>query len=93
VEPHNNVYNVGSEKDLSIQELAVKIAQISGHGLNVKTLGSAVAKDNFRRPSYMPNTERIRQDYPGLAEWTDVDQVIKKMLEMQPVHSSRLQPA
>lgn len=93
LEPRNNVYNVGSEKDLSIQELAVKIAQISGHGLDVKTLGSAVPKDNFRRPSYMPSTERIRQDYPGLAEWTDVDQVIKKMLEAKPSYSSRLQPA
>lgn len=93
VEPKNKIYNVGSEKDLSVYELAVKIAQIAGHGLKVETLGLAAPKDNFRRPSYLPSTELIRSDYPGLAEWTDVNQVIEKMLVQNPSVLPKTQPA
>lgn len=84
VEPRNQIYNVGSEKDLTIQALALRIAEISGHGLPVETLGQVAPKDNFRRPSYLPSTEKIRRDYPGLAEWTDVNQMIEKMLKPMP---------
>jgi dTDP-glucose 4,6-dehydratase/UDP-glucose 4-epimerase len=93
LEPKNKIYNVGSEKDLSVYELAVKIAQIAGHGLKVETLGLAAPKDNFRRPSYLPSTELIRSDYPGLVEWTDVNQVIEKMLVQNPSVLPRTQPA
>lgn len=93
LEPKNKIYNVGSEKDISIHELAVRIAQIAGHDLKVETLGLAAPKDNFRRPSYLPSTELIRSDYPGLAEWTDVNQVIEKMLVHTPTVLPKTQPA
>lgn len=84
LEPRNRIYNVGSEQDFSITELAIKIAQHAGHDLPVTTLGIAGPEGNFRRPGYLPSTQRIRHDYPGLAEWTDMDQMIKKMLAIQP---------
>lgn len=90
LEPHNKIYNVGSEHDLSISELAIKIAKCSGHDLAVTKLESVGREGNFRRPGYLPSTERIRADYPGLAEWTDVDQMIDKMLATNPLDSSRM---
>lgn len=93
LEPKNKIYNVGSENDISVYELAVRIAQIAGHGLKVETLGLSGPQDNFRRTSYLPSTEQIRADYPGLAEWTDVNQVIEKMLVQNPSVLPRTQPA
>lgn len=80
LEPRNSIYNVGSDRDVSISELANKIAQRSGHDLPVNTLSAVGGEGNFRRTAYLPSTERIRSDYPGLAEWTDLDQTIDKML-------------
>lgn len=93
LEPRNRVYNVGAEHELSISELASRVAKLSGDGLEVTVLGATRPEGNFHRPGYLPSTARIRSDYPGLAEWTDVDQVIEKMLAMNPLGSARKQLA
>lgn len=80
LEPRDKIYNVGSEHDVSISDLANRIAQGSGHNLQVSFMSAMGGEGNFRRPAYLPSTERIRSDYPELSEWTDLDKTIDNML-------------
>jgi hypothetical protein len=41
---------------------------------------------NFRRLSYLPKTDKIIADYPTLAEWTQLDEIIEKMLKVDFLH-------
>lgn len=89
LQPRNRIYNVGSERALSISQLAGTIARHAGQDLPVTTLGALGPEGNFHRSGYLPDTSRIRTDYPGLAEWTGLDQIIDKMFACSPGGAGR----
>ena len=82
VEPKNQLYNVGSTHPLSIESLARKIASQAQVPVNVTIQGRRSEVGNFRRLSYLPNTDKIFADYPTLAEWTQLDEIIEKMFKV-----------
>lgn len=88
LDPHNSIYNVGSENDLTIFELATKITRRTGNALPIKVLSESKQNDNFHRAGYTPSTGKIRTDYPILDEWTPVDEIIEKMLPAKLISSS-----
>ena len=86
VEPNNQIYNVGSSQAVSIESLARKIA--SQVPVNVTIQGRRSEVGNFRRSFYVPSTDKIAGAYPGLAEWTPLEETISKMLLVSPAHDS-----
>jgi UDP-glucuronate decarboxylase len=78
VDPKNNIYNVGSEEQISIQKLAELIARKAGS--KVIKLDSSRPSGNFERSLYVPSTARIRADYGELKMLTDLREVISRML-------------
>ena len=38
---------------------------------------------NFRRYAYLPSNSKIKEAYPGLDEWTDLENIIDKMLKVK----------
>ena len=79
-EPKNGIYNVGSEYEIKIEDLAKKIAAYKA-GVSVFIERVANQDGNFKRASYIPVTDKIKFDYPHLMEWTSLDDIIHKMLE------------
>ena len=79
IEPRNGIYNVGSETPISIRQLAETITQELGSSGPIETLHQAKEDGNFKRRCYVPSTERIRQHYSGLQEWTSLKEIIRKM--------------
>ncbi len=69
-------YNVGSDRDLSIAQLAHKVAAIAG-GVSVE-----IAQPLSSRPParYVPDISRARQEL-GLAVRVSLDEAIRKMLD------------
>ena len=80
VEPKNGIFNVGSENGLEVRELAERIDKQLSKPLGTKVQNSDAGVGNFRRLEYIPSTEKIRTAYPGLKEWTALDEIIGKML-------------
>ena len=78
-DPNNSIYNVGSENEVKIKDLARKIASCKA-GVEVDIEGGGKQIDNFKRPSYIPNTNKLKSAYPNLNEWTELDDIIEKML-------------
>ncbi len=87
-EPANQMYNVGSSQPISIENLARKIASQVKVPVNVTIQGRRSEVGNFRRSSYVPSTDKITKAYPGLAEWTPLEETIAKMLLVNPAHNS-----
>ena len=54
----NNPYNVGSDKSVSIKELADRVNEISNSKVSVKVLGSPIKHENI--DVYCPNIEKAR---------------------------------
>lgn len=79
-EPKNEIFNVGSSSAITISELANKIAALNEPRLEVNIEGRYDFSGNFTRRSYVPCTRKILEAYPGLSEWTSIDESIKKML-------------
>jgi dTDP-glucose 4,6-dehydratase/UDP-glucose 4-epimerase len=79
-EPKNQIYNVGSSQSTSIENLAHMIATRSAKPIKVKILGRKSDEGNFRRNDYLPSNVKIKNAYPGLDEWTDLENIIDKML-------------
>jgi len=79
-EPKNGIYNVGSEFEIKIEDLARKIAAYKP-GVSVFIERVANQDGNFKRASYIPVTDKIKSEYPHLMEWTLLDDIVKKMLE------------
>jgi nucleoside-diphosphate-sugar epimerase len=79
-EPKNKIYNVGSENDLSIYDLATKIALKFNPSIKIYKQNTNTNNGNFNRSSYTPSTHKIRTDYPNLREWTTLDESIEKMM-------------
>ena len=79
-DPNDSIYNVGSEIEVKIEDLARKIASQKA-GLEVVIEGGSKQVDNFNRPSYIPDTNKIKSKYPYLIEWTALEDIVEKMLE------------
>ena len=79
-DPNDSIYNVGSEIEVKIEDLAKKIASHKA-GLDVVIEGGSKQVDNFNRPSYIPDTNKIKSKYPNLIEWTSLEDIVEKMLE------------
>lgn len=80
-EPKNQMFNVGSSNSVSIEHLARIIATTVTPPVGISILGKNAPTGNFRRASYTPKTNKVFEHYPGLAEWTPLNQVVEKMLE------------
>ena len=80
LEPTDDVYNVGSEMSVSIAELAQKVAIRSSRKVSIAMVSQRVDLGNFKRPTYMPSTAKIRSTYPSIKEWTTLDQIVERML-------------
>jgi len=79
-DPNDSIYNVGSEIEVKIEDLARKIASYKS-GLEVVIEGDSKQVDNFNRPSYIPDTNKIKSEYQNLIEWTALEDIVEKMLE------------
>lgn len=80
IEPKNQIINIGSERAISMRDLAELIAENSGGTSGVQVLGKESEVGNFKRVSYVPDTSKARLLYPGLDEWTPVNEITRKML-------------
>jgi nucleoside-diphosphate-sugar epimerase len=80
-DPNNSIYNVGSENEVKIEALARKIASHKA-GIEAVIEGGGKQVDNFKRPSYIPDTNKIKSDYPNLIEWTELEDIVEKMLAL-----------
>ena len=80
MQPKNGVYNVGSERPITVLELAQMVSMLAGRGQDIEVLGNECEVGNFRRSCYIPSTLRARSDYPGLAEWTSLEETIVRMI-------------
>jgi dTDP-glucose 4,6-dehydratase/UDP-glucose 4-epimerase len=78
--PKNQTLNVGSEKSISILDLARIFA--NSVGTRVQTLNRKHEVGNFRRINYTPSTQKARTIYPHLQEWTCVDEIVSKTLRV-----------
>lgn len=70
-------YNVGSEKALSIAELARQVVSASGKDLSVMTGVSSDATTPTAR--YVPETRKAREEL-ALAEYTPIDVALRKTM-------------
>jgi dTDP-glucose 4,6-dehydratase/UDP-glucose 4-epimerase len=80
VEPTNDVYNLGSEKAMTVLDLAKAVAAVAERPGQVEVLGRSLLEGNFKRQFYAPSTSKIRSRFPGLLEWTPVTEAVGKML-------------
>lgn len=80
VEPKNGIYNVGSSTPITIEALARLISATALRPVPIEVMGGTFETGNFRRCSYVPDTDKIRRDYPDLAEWTSLRDITHKML-------------
>ena len=87
-EPNNQIYNIGSPNAISMESLARKIANQSEKRIGVSIRGGVSEVGNFRRSSYTPMTSKVIDSYSGLAEWTTLDEIIKKMISCQKIAPS-----
>ncbi len=68
-------YNVGSEEDLSIAELAERVAQCFEPRPEVRILGTPTQGEPAER--YVPKTERAREEL-GLKECTSIEKGVRR---------------
>jgi dTDP-glucose 4,6-dehydratase len=71
------VYNVGSDKDMTIKELANIVRDTIGPGLQI-TVNDKQIKNHLASPSYVPSTLRARSEL-GLKEYFNIDEGIRRM--------------
>jgi len=72
------IYNVGSSQAISISDLATRIKDNLAPLKEVKLLGLQQDTGNFSRNIYVPKNDKICDKF-NLAEWTSLDDGIKKM--------------
>lgn len=70
-------YNVGSEKALSIAELAEHVVRAAGNGVPI-TIGQPSAGDSLPA-RYVPETRKAREEL-ALAEYTPIDVALRKTM-------------
>lgn len=77
-EPKNLLINVGSDEPVSIKDLASKVSLKSNCGMQI--LGNDSHVGNFSRLNYVPNLDLIEKNYPVLKCWTNLSNIIDRML-------------
>lgn len=82
-DPRNNLFNIGSSRAVSIEQLAHLISSGGKCSVDVLIKGEGNATGNFQRPSYIPAITKVLDAYPGLSEWTSLEEVVQKMLEFK----------
>lgn len=82
VEPTDDAYNLGSDKAMTVLELAQIVAKVVGRPDQVEVLGQPLSEGNFKRQFYVPSTNKIRSKFPGLEGWTTVSEAVGKMLRV-----------
>ncbi|WP_080059055.1 NAD-dependent epimerase/dehydratase family protein [Spirosoma aerolatum] len=70
-------YNVGSEEDFSLLEIATAVAELSDKDISVNVIKKSDANVSINR--YVPSTERIRNDL-GLVAYFGLKNSIRKTL-------------
>ncbi|MGC9971637.1 MAG: NAD-dependent epimerase/dehydratase family protein [Bryobacteraceae bacterium] len=70
-------YNVGSEADLTVGDLAHRVAEAAGDA-RVEMAGRP--EPGARAPRYVPSTARARAEL-GLEEWVPLDEAIRRTAE------------
>jgi len=74
-----NVYNVGSDCQISIIELANLVRHIISPNKELKVYGdSSHAIGNFIRDIYVPNIDRARNEH-DLDIWIELDDAIRRL--------------
>jgi nucleoside-diphosphate-sugar epimerase len=68
-------YNVGSERELSIRELAVTVAAALGSGNRIEV--ACTPQPGVAPERYVPSTERARREL-GLDQWIEIDEAIRR---------------
>jgi dTDP-glucose 4,6-dehydratase len=71
-------YNVGSEQELSIAELAQRVVRANGTDLPISVC--QVPDPNAPAPRYVPATTKARGEL-GLAEYTSLDAALLKTIK------------
>ena len=79
-EPLNQIFNVGSEKSMTMYELAERIVKVLGQPTAINVIGQSLEVGNFKRDTYVPSVSKITTTYSGLMEWTTVDESIHKVM-------------
>jgi nucleoside-diphosphate-sugar epimerase len=70
-------YNVGSERAVSIAELASQVAHAAGSSPSIRI--HKPASDGAAPPRYVPDTQRAREEL-GLAEYTPLSEALLKTI-------------
>lgn len=70
-------YNVGSEKALSIAELAMQVVSASGKDLSV--IAGVISDATTHAARYVPETRKAREELV-LAEYTPIDEALRKTM-------------
>ena len=78
IHPVNQIGNVGSDKAISIGDLAAEVRDILSPAKQVIILGENRDIGNFSRDLYVPNNDKMRKSL-GVSEWTPLVDGIKKM--------------
>jgi dTDP-glucose 4,6-dehydratase/UDP-glucose 4-epimerase len=78
IHPVNQIGNVGSDKAISIRDLATEVRDILSPAKQVIFLGKNHDIGNFSRDLYVPNNDKMRKCL-GVSEWTPLTDGIKKM--------------
>ena len=80
---HGRIYNVGSDKAITILGLAHLVRDLLSPDKNVKALGKREPNiGNFGRQRYVPDITRARNEL-GLDVWTSLEQSVLKTAEYE----------
>ncbi len=77
INSNNQIFNVGSSSEITIEELAKKICKEFKIKENIEIIGGNKS-ENFIRNFYVPCTKKIKSSL-NVIEWTNIDQIILKM--------------
>ena len=79
IHPVNQIGNVGSDKAISIGDLATEVRDILSPAKQVIFLGKNRDIGNFSRDLYVPNNDKMRKSL-GVSEWTSLSEGIRRMV-------------
>lgn len=75
---HHRLYNLGSDKSVSLGNLGAKIGQLASFGQ--VTFETGTDADALAGAAYVPDTTRIRQEIPGVVS-LDLDEALVKTFD------------
>ena len=81
VDSKNDIYNVGSDNEVSISDLATKVKNLIAPSCQIIKLNeNIVVEGNFKRNYYVPCVDKIKKDL-NVSEYHSLDDSIKKMAD------------